>query len=1169
MKNEKRVGELLALLSERPLDEREAEELREILRDSPEALDLYLDHCEMETWLAAAGEGVSDPQLKPIALKTFPIGEKRSSGKSLWIAAAVIVLAVIGFAFYPTADEPEAITETPPSAPATEDMLLASNDSEPVRDPWKVINATGSAKHPSISETAVPKSKAGKVRPIKFNRDVRPILSETCFHCHGPDEHGRRADLRLDSLAGATADLDGLQAIVPGDLEKSEAWWRIISDDEDELMPPPESHLVLTEEQKQILKRWIEEGAEYEGHWAYATPEKSSVPKAEAEWGRNEIDRFILARLEEEGLQPSAEADPRTLIRRLTFDLTGLPPTTEEVHAFTADYDQNGEEAWQAAIDRLLASPHFGERMAVSWMDQARYADTNGYSIDGGRHMWLWRDWVIQAYNQNMPFDQFAVEQLAGDLLPNATESQKIATGFNRNHMITHEGGTIPEENLTNYAADRVKTTSEVFLGLTMACAQCHDHKFDPISQKDYYSFFSFFNELSDKGNDGNAGINAGPSMMAHSVIPDDELADLERELASLKKELQSSNDGFSEWAAEMRKRENARGEGFEIHPVEVLDVSSPNRPGPFEVLDDGSVRAHKPSAGNNAFSHSLRLPVGEKIDGIRVRFYPEKVEEAPSLTPFPAGVPKVTAVLVSAGDQPAKQVDYHTQLDLSQATASSHFEENRPSGVLDERNLHWWEPDSATDEQQLTVTFANPVDSESQPYLTVMVFYGRSQSMPFHWKLEAFSGNDTDSRFSDEVSGVLAKAESDWSPEERDIATSTFREFAPQLGSVRTRIANLEERIDVLTKPHSTMVMDTAPKPRVTHILDRGQYDAPLEKVVSATPDVLPPLPESEKATRLDLAHWMVDPKHPLTARVAVNRIWALFFGTGFVATSADFGSQGEWPSHPELLDWLAVDFVENDWSQKELIRKIVSSAAYRQDSSATPEQLRLDPKNRLVGRGPRFRLSAEFIRDQALAVSGLLVPRIGGPSVQPYQPPGLWKEVSHFGSTPATKQVFVQDKGEKLYRRSLYTIMKRTSPHPAMMAFDAVNREMCIMQRGTTNTPLQALVTLNDPQFVEAARVFAANLLQETKGADDHARLATAFEEITSRMPTEAELNVVASYLSDERQRYESDLEAAEAAVSIGESPPVEGLDPAEHAVWTQVSTMLLNLSETLTRL
>ena len=1162
-----RTVELLTLLSERPLDDRETQELQALLRESPESLDLYLDHCEMETWLAAAGKSVTEALLEPIALETASDNrERNSSVRGWWVAAAVVLFAAIGYAFFPRNSESEVIVETPESK--SENMLLASTDVEPFRDPWKVINATGSVKHPSLSDTAVPKSKVGGVRPIKFNRDVRPILSETCFHCHGPDEHGRRADLRLDSFEGAVADLDGSQAIVPGDLKKSEAWWRIISDDADELMPPPESHLVLTDEQKQTLKRWIEEGAEYEGHWAYAKPEQPAVPESDADWGRNEIDAFILARLEEEGMTPSSEANPHTLIRRVTLDLTGLPPTPDEVRSFVADYAERGEAAWQATIDRLLASPHFGERMAVSWMDQARYADTNGYSIDGGRHMWLWRDWVIQAYNQNMPFDQFAVEQLAGDLLPEATESQRIATGFNRNHMITHEGGTIPEENLTNYAADRVKTTSEVFLGLTMACAQCHDHKFDPISQKDYYRFFSFFNELSDRGNDGNGGINAGPRMMAHSVIPDDELVDLETELAALKAELLASDDGFSEWVATMRGKELDRGKDFTIFPVEMLDVSSPNRPGPYEILDDRSVFVREPGKGMNAFSHALKLPPGKVIDGIRVRFFPEKLGDSKSLTPFPSGTPKVTAVLVSAGDQPAKQVDIHSQLAFSQATSSSFSEGNESSGVLDERNLDWWEPASANEPQHLTVTFSDPVDSDTIPYLSMMVFFGRPESLPYHWRLDAFSGNDTESVFPDAVATVLAKPEVEWSAAEGEVAMETFREHAPELEVLRIRIANLEERREVLTKPYSTMVMDIAPKPRETHVLERGQYDAPLEKVVSGTPDVLPPLPHAEKASRLDLAHWMVDPGNPLTSRVAVNRIWTLFFGTGIVATSADFGSQGEWPSHPELLDWLASEFVENGWDQKALVRHIISSAGYRQDSSASSEQRELDPKNRLVGRGPRFRLPAEFIRDQALAISGLLVPRIGGPSVQPYQPAGLWKEVSHFGSSPATKQVFVQDKGEKLYRRSLYTIVKRTSPHPAMAAFDAVNREMCIMQRGVTNTPLQALVTLNDPQFVEAARVLAAKLLSETKSADDHERLRVAFETVTSRQPTDAELNAVSSFLSDERQRYRSDPEAAAKVVLVGESLPVDGLDISEYAVWTQVATMLLNLSETLTR-
>ena len=1005
-----------------------------------------------------------------------------------------------------------------------------------------------------------------RTETIQFNRDVRPILSETCFHCHGPDEHGRKADLRLNTLEGALADLGGYQAILPGNAEESEAWLRIVSDDPDELMPPPKSHLVLTEAQKKTLKRWIEEGAEYEGHWAFETPQRPLLPRITSDWMKNPIDTFVLERLREEEMKPSEEADPRTLIRRLTFDLTGLPPTREEVRKFVSEYQQDAESTWAATVDRLLASPHFGERMAVPWLDQSRYADTNGYSIDGGRDMWLWRDWVIQAYNENKSFDQFTIEQIAGDLLPEATPAQIVATGFNRNHMITHEGGTIPAENLTNYAADRVKTTSEVFLGLTMACAQCHDHKYDPISIREYYEFFSFFNELSDRGLDGNAGVNAKPSILAHTVIPDGELDEVRQELASLRSYLEETRDGFAEWLAEVQEEERNRGEGFSLQRMETLDASSPNRPGPYEIAEDGAVVVTQPGKGLNAFSHALKLPEVDAVHGIRIHFVPDS--ESGKLTPHPDGVPKVTTVLVSAGKQAAKQVEFYNQSVIDQATASSTGEGNSPAHVLDERNLHWWQPESGDENPHLTITFADPIVPEETPYLTAMVFYGRPASLPFQWRIEAFQGNDTDSRFASDLSEILRKTESDWTEQEREQVLAAFREEAPSLERARIRIANLEERIDVLTKKHSALVMDAAPKPRETFILDRGQYDAPTEKVYSTTPKILPPLQAEEKATRLDLARWMTQPDHPLTARVAVNRIWALFFGQGIVTTTADFGSQGSWPSHPDLIDWLAVEFVESGWDQKELIRKIVSSATYRQSSEATPEELERDPDNELLARGPRFRLAAEFVRDQALSLSGLLVPRIGGPSVQPYQPPGLWKEVSHFGSTPATKQVFVQDRGEKLYRRSLYTIVKRTSPHPSMAAFDAPNREMCITERGVTNTPLQALVTLNDPQFAEAARVFAENLLQESGDGDERQRLQIAFEKITGRLPADAEINALASFLTDEFSRFEQDREAAALAVAVGEAPLDETLPVVDLAAWTQVSALLFNLSETLTR-
>lgn len=1098
---------------------------------------------------------------------------------------------------------------------ASDDRAVAMNDvisrNDPVKaespkrspNPWKVINSTGSMNHPSLTEVSVPNVVSAAARKIQFNRDIRPILSETCFHCHGPDEEGRRADLRLDTAGGAKEDLGGYQAITPGDLDDSEAWTRITSDDPDLLMPPPESHLVLSEEQKTLLKRWIEQGAEYEGHWAFISPQSPEIPevnftdtKGEATWVRGAIDSFVAARLAEANMSPSVEADLRTLIRRLTLDLVGLPPTVQETREFVTDYESRGEAAYQDAVKRLLSSEHFGERMAVRWLDQARYADTNGYSIDGGRDMWLWRDWVIQAYNDNMPFDQFLTEQLAGDLLPDATDATRIATGFNRNHMITHEGGTIPEENLTNYVADRVKTTGEVFLGLTMGCAQCHDHKYDPISQKEYYQFFAFFNELEDRGLDGNAGVNSAPRMMTSTVLRSDELDDIDAELAAVRQELSATTDGFDEWLAVEREREMGRGDGFHYLDAELLNASSPNRPGPFEFKPDGTVIVSSPSKGLNGFSHSIRLPTGdqqpsETVSGIRIEFYPQQVtdekdgdEKALSLTPFADGVPKITTVLVSATSQPADQVDYYGQCEFTVATASSAADQHAATSVLDERNLQWWQPAASDSQQHLTLTFDRPVDPSQTPFLSVLVFFGKNESLPYRWRVRPFLGNDTDSKWDEAVALAIVKDQDQWDDDTRQRVLTAFRETAPGLNPLRTRLANLEERRSVLTEKYSTMVMNTAAKPRETFVLSRGQYDAPTERVTPQTPQALPALlppvvkqtgegdeetaPSSGNPTRLDLARWLTDPKHPLTARVAVNRIWAMLFGTGIVATSADFGSQGEYPSHPELLDYLATKFVDSGWNQKELIREIVSSATYRQQSIATAEQRELDPQNRLLARGPRFRLPAEFIRDQALAISGLLVPRIGGPSVHPYQPPGLWKEVSHFGSTPATKQVFVQDHGEKLYRRSLYTIVKRTSPHPAMASFDAPNREMCTVDRGTTNTPLQALVTLNDPQFAEAARVLAESLIRDESATDDHSRIRLAFERIVSRLPSDPELNAIAELLESEWARYRETPDDANRAVSIGESPQAKEIDAVEHAAWTQVAALLLNLSEALTR-
>jgi hypothetical protein len=1206
MSSREPIDQLLAAHLANELTDDQAIELREHLASDTEALDHYLDLCELDEALVSR-----QPSTKPLV--NLPDTTSTSAMHSFlgWsVAACALVIGnLIWLQTWPTSGRSglAMVDETATSSTQVDQATTqTANSPDPARspnrrppNPWKVINSSGSMNHPALTVASIPEIDSASDRKLKFNRDIRPILSETCFHCHGPDEHGRRADLRLDTLEGATTDLGGYQPIVPGNVEDSEAWQRIISDDPDMLMPPPESHLALTQEQKTLLKRWIEEGAAYEGHWAFISPTMPEVPtvdfteeQSEKSWARNDIDFFVAQRLVEANLAPSPEADPRTLIRRLSFDLTGLPPTPEEVNAFVRDYQLHGETAYQETITRLLSSPHHGERMALPWLDQARYADTNGYSIDGGRHMWLWRDWAIQAYNDNMPFDQFLTEQLAGDLLPNPTESQLIATGFNRNHMITHEGGTIPEENLTNYVADRVKTTSEVFLGLTMGCAQCHDHKYDPISQREYYQFFAFFNELQDNGLDGNSGRNAAPNVMAKTVLQTDELPQLESELEQLRVQLAETTEGLEAWLESQRQEEASRGDQFRYVPIELLDVSSPNLRGAMEFDANGTVKLAQPSGGLSGMSHSLRLSAdkltdGSPIAGLRVSFRPrpgpakpaqvdaaEPTEPPMVLTPFDEAVPKVTTVLISATEQPADQVDYHRQLSFHRVTASTQAEGHAAESIRDESNERWWQPASGQSEQHLTVTFDQPINPQTTPYLSVLLVFGQGKSLPYEWQIQPFTGNDTDSRWSDSMVDAIQTLSDEWNDTTRQTVLETFRQTSDHLQPLRTRISNLEERRDVLTGTFSTMVMNTAKKPRETFVLDRGQYDSPTDRVTPTTPRVLPGLAdENDKADRLDLARWLTSPDHPLTSRVAVNRIWSLFFGTGLVATSADFGSQGEYPSHPELLDYLATRFVEIGWNQQQLIREMVSSATYRQQSSATPEQIELDPKNRLLARGPRFRLPAEFIRDQALAVSDLLVPRVGGPSLQPYQPPALWKEVSHFGSTPATKQVFVQDHGEKLYRRSLYTIVKRTSPHPAMAAFDAPSRELCTMDRGATNTPIQALVTLNDPQFAEAARALAERLLIESasneKSVSDANRIDQAFTIVVGRTPNNEERDAVLSLLQTERERFAESPEDALAAVSVGESPRSATLDPVEHAAWMQVATLLLNLSETLTRL
>lgn len=865
-----------------------------------------------------------------------------------------------------------------------------------------------------------------------------------------------------------------------------------------------------------------------ETHWSFAAAKRPATPMPEDGQTRSVIDAFIANRLARENLAMSAAADRRTLIRRVSLDLTGLPPTPAEVAAFTAD---KRPAAYELLVDDLLSRPQFGERMALRWLDLARYADTNGYSIDGGRHMWAWRDWVIAAYNNNMPFDQFTIEQIAGDLLPDATESQHIASGFNRNHMNTHEGGTILEECRVAYVADRVKTTAVTWLGLTVGCAQCHDHKYDPISQRDYYRFFSYFNTITDKGNDGNRGINSVPFVPVFDEEQKAALLRLRGEIIALESQLLAPDDEL-QTAQRTWQQEQVRID----HTEPVL--------GPWHVM--GPIRA---ATANKAFAKDFGPESALNLDAQDADGKPlwqlreDLVDGKPHALPAQRSAyylhrtittPHATSVDLSLGSDDAIRVWHNGALVVDQ---------NVRRGVKAGQEL---------------ITL--PLQVGENQLLVKIINDGGPGGVYFKMLRSGLPA---------EVITALKRSEANRTETDRNALLRYFRSTVAHLEPVRGSIAKANADIATINaKPRTTaMVMAEQAMPRDTFVLVRGRYDVRGDRVTAGTPKFLPPLPEGAPQNRLGLAQWLVDPKHPLTARVAVNGLWQMLFGTGLVKTSGDFGTQGERPSHPELLDWLATEFVQSGWDQKALLRRMVRSGTYRQASHASPELLAKDPDNRLLARGPSFRLAAELIRDQALAVSGLLNNKLGGPSVRPYQPDGLWREMSHFGSTPATEQVYVQDSGDKLYRRSLYTIWKRTVPPPTMLAFDAPSRELCTPRRGRTNTPLQALVLLNETGFVEAARQMAQRMLKEG-GNHLATRIDFGFELTTCRKPTAAERNVLMATFTREYRRFTLDREAATKLVAIGESPRDETLDAAEHAAWTMVASVLLNLSETVTK-
>lgn len=998
---------------------------------------------------------------------------------------------------------------------------------------------------------------------VQFNRDIRPILADHCFQCHGPDQARRKAELRLDTE-------DGARRVI----ERGELLRRIAATKDEERMPPSGKGRPLNDKQLDVLKQWVAQGAKWQQHWAFLPPQ-SATPTAHGTWIRNPIDAFILERLEREGLTPSPEADHTTLLRRVTLDLTGLPPAPGEVDAFLAD---DSLDAYEKVVDRLLASPRLGERVAARWLDAARYADTNGYQNDGERIMWRWRDWVIDAFNSNMPFDQFTIEQLAGDLLPRATLDQLIATGFNRNHRGNGEGGIIPEEYAVEYVVDRVETTATVWMGLTLGCARCHDHKYDPFRQKEFYQLFAFFNNVPERGRANKFG-NSPPMVLSPT-------RDQQRKLTVLRQQAAEAEAAFARLADQANSAQTAWEQTLAKQPLgdwswkRDLLAAFPFDPG-TEPKAAGYQEGPIGSCG--VFDGTQVVEAGDIGDfgffepfSISLWVHP-KGERGGTIVSRMVDKPEADGYAVALRDG-----HVHVQLvkrwldDALRIETKDHLEPDRwrhilvsydGSRVADGMKVYI---DGRAAELKVILDELNQPFQVKEP---LRIGGGGGPAARFHGLIDEVRLYRTALRPAEaallatpqSVNAIAAMAPAQRTVGQAHKLRSCFlEEHAPPAfrAAYATKMATERAVADFARQLPTTMIMQERETPRDAFLLIRGQYDRLGEKVSRRVPEVLPQLLRDGPgmATRLELARWLADSRHPLTARVTVNRFWQMFFGTGLVKTTEDFGTQGEWPSHPELLDWLACSFANQGWDVKSLLRTIVTSATYRQSSRATPELLQKDPDNRLLSRGPRVRLPAEVVRDQALAASGLLVERLGGPSVKPYQPPGLWKELT------GTEE-YVQDQGDKLYRRSLYTFWKRTIPPPQMLNFDAAGREMCVVRETRTNTPLQALNLMNDVTFVEAARVLAQRVLREG-GQTSKERVSHAFRLVTGRQPGPAELAILLDSLKHHQAAYAENPTGAAKLVSTGQAPRPEDLDVSELASYTAVANLILNLDEAITK-
>ncbi len=1043
----------------------------------------------------------------------------------------------------------------------------------------------------SVSAALISAAIVQAAEPIAYNRDIRPILLENCFACHGADSAARKADLRLDQREAAIE----AGAFEPGNPDASELMHRILSADPEQVMPPPMTKKQLTAEQKELLRRWLAEGAQYQPHWSFIAPVRPALPAVKnAAWCRTPIDYFILARLEQQGLQPAPEADRRTLARRLSLDLTGLPPEPADVEAFVNDAAPG---AYEKFVDQLMSSAKWGEHRGRYWLDAARYADTHGIHFDNYREIWSYRDWVINAFNRNLPFDQFTIEQLAGDLLPNRTLEQQIASGFNRCNITTNEGGVIPEEYVVLYARDRTETTSQVWMGLTAGCAVCHDHKFDPLTQREFYELSAFFNNTTQNAMDGNIK-DTPPTVFVPRSEDRNRFEASSAELAAVKKQVderrQTARPEFDSWLAA------AAAEAIAAQiPAEGLRLRAP--------LNEGT---------GNTVAVTIDAQSRPVATAAELAWKPGHVAAMAYYSQ-----PGATIELADAGDVEKDQafsfgawvnlarIDQNGSLIARMDDTNGYrgwdlwLENGRPATHI----VHTW-PDDA-----LKAVANNPVKAGEWNH--VFVTYdgsGKAEGVKIYVNGQLQQVNVPTNALKNSIKTTvpLKVAQRHTGSRLNDVALQDFRLYGRALepGQVQqlaqaSRAAWLVgkpggQRSDVeknelfdwwiksLDKPSQDLagkvaaleqeqaaikarssiahVMQERSEAAMAYVLFRGEYDKRRDQIAADTPNALPPMSAELPKNRLGLAQWLLRPEHPLTARVTVNRFWQEVFGTGIVRTTGDLGVSGELPSHPELLDWTAVEFRESGWDVKRFFKLLVTSAAYRQSAQTTPEKLEKDPYNRLVSRGPRFRMDAEMVRDYALAASGLLVKKIGGPSVKPYQPDGVWEAVAMIGSNTRD---YKHDEGESLYRRSLYTFWKRSAPPASMDIFNAPSREVCTVRRERTNTPLQALVTLNDPQFVEAAKHLAQAALKQG-GESPESRLDFIARRLIARPLRAEEQQAVHATVNDLLAYYQSHGEDAKQLLTVGESPVDPSLDAPTLAAWTMAVNELLNLDEVLNK-